>query len=328
MAAKKAKQSSGSRSPGKSLRTRAAATSHAAKTRKKTSGEKPPIKKVAKRKTGKAARRTMTAKKAAKTSTRSRLAKVATKSRKRTTATPAEKKTAKKSTAKQVAVNKAAAKKTAGRKIAGRKAKAKKAPAKKSVAKKTSVKKAGASKQIAQRKQRPPHSDKTAPLKKAQVGKKSAIRRGGRKKISRAKIQEEDAPLQPQVNNQPLDRSQIRELGKYLKTERQRLAQEIMDLERVSISNSSGERSPEHEGYSIHMAEAASDYQMVELALLQNSVEMQLLRMIDESMLKIKNKTYGACERCTANIGYERLLAKPFARLCIVCRNAMERGKV
>lgn len=40
---------------------------------------------------------------------------------------------------------------------------------------------------------------------------------------------------------------------------------------------------------------------------------------IKVALLKIKNKTYGKCEKCSKQIGLGRLLAMPAASLCFTC---------
>jgi DnaK suppressor protein len=41
---------------------------------------------------------------------------------------------------------------------------------------------------------------------------------------------------------------------------------------------------------------------------------------IDKALDKIKSGTYGICEICGKDIGYERLKALPFVDLCIDCK--------
>ncbi len=48
---------------------------------------------------------------------------------------------------------------------------------------------------------------------------------------------------------------------------------------------------------------------------------------IENSLEKIKNKTYGICESCDDNINIERLKVKPHAKYCITCRQIVEQGK-
>jgi DnaK suppressor protein len=42
---------------------------------------------------------------------------------------------------------------------------------------------------------------------------------------------------------------------------------------------------------------------------------------IDQATLRIRDKTYGACERCHQPIPKSRLRALPYARLCVACKS-------
>ncbi len=50
------------------------------------------------------------------------------------------------------------------------------------------------------------------------------------------------------------------------------------------------------------------------------------LRDIEEALLRIREGTYGVCERCTKPIDGTRLEVVPHARMCISCQEASERA--
>ncbi len=75
----------------------------------------------------------------------------------------------------------------------------------------------------------------------------------------------------------------------------------------------------------IHMADIGSDNFEKEFALGLIEAEQQELRDIDAALQKIEQGTFGECEVCAGTIGYGRLSAIPFARLCIECQRAEER---
>ncbi|WP_455244376.1 TraR/DksA family transcriptional regulator [Petrachloros mirabilis] len=52
--------------------------------------------------------------------------------------------------------------------------------------------------------------------------------------------------------------------------------------------------------------------------------EQKLLKKIDEALERLKNKTYGTCERCEEEIPYPRLKARPVTTLCIACKTLQE----
>jgi len=52
--------------------------------------------------------------------------------------------------------------------------------------------------------------------------------------------------------------------------------------------------------------------------------EQKLLKKIDEALDRMKNNTYGICERCGGDIPYKRLKARPVTTLCIECKTLQE----
>ncbi|KAA6234152.1 RNA polymerase-binding protein DksA [Campylobacter sp. LR264d] len=54
----------------------------------------------------------------------------------------------------------------------------------------------------------------------------------------------------------------------------------------------------------------------------------QELIEIENSLGKIKNKSYGICEGCDEEIDTKRLKVKPHARYCISCRQSVEKGEL
>ena len=42
---------------------------------------------------------------------------------------------------------------------------------------------------------------------------------------------------------------------------------------------------------------------------------------IDDAVVRVQKKTYGACERCHEPIPKPRLRALPYARLCVACKS-------
>jgi len=52
--------------------------------------------------------------------------------------------------------------------------------------------------------------------------------------------------------------------------------------------------------------------------------ERKLLTKIDEALGRIEDGSYGKCEECGADIGIERLKARPVTTLCIDCKSLQE----
>ncbi|CAA6803601.1 MAG: Unknown protein [uncultured Campylobacterales bacterium] len=54
--------------------------------------------------------------------------------------------------------------------------------------------------------------------------------------------------------------------------------------------------------------------------------QSQELKKVEYALLKINKKNFGVCEMCSESIRFERLLAKPYAKYCIDCKNAIEQN--
>ncbi len=52
----------------------------------------------------------------------------------------------------------------------------------------------------------------------------------------------------------------------------------------------------------------------------------QSLGQVERALAKLEDGTYGVCERCGKPIGEERLLARPWATLCIDDQRLADRG--
>ena len=52
--------------------------------------------------------------------------------------------------------------------------------------------------------------------------------------------------------------------------------------------------------------------------------ERKLRKKIDEALERIKDGSFGVCEVCEEEIGFERLMARPVTTLCINCKEEQE----
>lgn len=68
----------------------------------------------------------------------------------------------------------------------------------------------------------------------------------------------------------------------------------------------------------------ASQEEEFSLELRARDRERKLLKKIDETLDRIKEKNYGYCDVCGAEIGIKRLEARPTATQCIECKTIAE----
>ena len=64
------------------------------------------------------------------------------------------------------------------------------------------------------------------------------------------------------------------------------------------------------------------------LALRLRERESMLLRKIDESLVRIRSRDYGYCEKTGEPIGIPRLLARPTASVCIQVKDQDEKAEI
>ena len=263
-------------------------------------------------------------------------------------AKPKKKTVAKKSTKSKAARPKQGAKKAAVRKSAVKsKSKAKKsAPAKKSGTKKKVVKKAtkkAVKKIVKKAVKKSAKKRASAPKKaaaKAATGKKSARKSPiDRKKAAHKLIPQieratgmysgvllcEPQDIKPFPSKTPYSSKELAELRKTLMEERARLIDELDSIHRHSME--ALDLAKEHPGYSMHMAEHATDLQTAEANLGVRTIEEERLMAVEAALERIDNNVnhYGLCVACGNKIGIQRLKARPHAHLCMDCRQRYER---
>ncbi|OFW66657.1 MAG: hypothetical protein A2Z12_08490 [Actinobacteria bacterium RBG_16_68_21] len=112
--------------------------------------------------------------------------------------------------------------------------------------------------------------------------------------------------------------STLERFRKRLEEEQVRLGEIIRDIEaereEVRLTETSSDRSPDP-----NTAEGGSlAFEMEkELSLWQNTQD--ILAMVEESLSRIDEGTYGKCEVCGGSIPVARLDALPYTKLCVDC---------
>jgi RNA polymerase-binding protein DksA len=121
--------------------------------------------------------------------------------------------------------------------------------------------------------------------------------------------------------------AQLREYRKVLQSLHDRVVDEISFLAGDNLNRSQRESSGDLSSYSFHMADQGTDNFDREFALNLVSSEQDILYEIDEALHRVDAGTYGVCENCTRRIEKQRLRALPFAKMCVACKSAAEKGK-
>jgi DnaK suppressor protein len=220
---------------------------------------------------------------------------------------PVKKKTAKKAVKKKLPAKKKISKKAVKKKTAAKKPKAKKTPTKKKTTKKTSAaKKTKATPKKATPKKAAPK--KVAPKKVAPKKKTTSV-----KKTEAAK-----AVKKPKAKLRALPK-----LGPETLKIRERLLAKRSDLLKLIQSSKSLERDVGDLTFSNEI-DLASSLEGREMLFQLTSRDRNELRLIEETLFRINEGTFGACESCEEQISLKRLQIMPLTPLCISCQEAAE----
>ena len=257
---------------------------------------------------------------------------------------PAKKAPAKKAPAKKAAVKKAPAKKAPAKEAPVKKAATKQAPAKKAPAKKAAVKAAPAKKAAAPKAAPkeaaakdvadkpvstkkvaapPPVVELKAWAKQAPSGLKPKSRKKPKKLVPLNPAAERPAPAVYVVgaNEAPWTAAEMKEVKAELQREAKRLVIEIAQQQEeiAELIADSGD------GAGDDQADAGTKTfeREHEMALANNARD--LLEQVENALERIAKKSYGKCGICSNPIGKERLKFRPYATLCMPCKQREER---
>lgn len=112
-----------------------------------------------------------------------------------------------------------------------------------------------------------------------------------------------------------------------LLTERDRILEEMRILDERSLTMNPESDDVQQPGFSLQLADSATDNIQVETDLAIRNIEAEQLSQIDDALRAIDAGDYGSCNRCQEPIDFERLKAKPNARFCVECLRLLEAGK-
>ncbi len=118
--------------------------------------------------------------------------------------------------------------------------------------------------------------------------------------------------------NRALTKKQLETLKNKLLAEKQALVyKESLAAEDISLELP-------NEGDEVEAS--ISDYNNSHLLRFRNR-EVFYVKKIDNALKKFANNEYGLCDDCGYWIKFERLLARPTAEMCIICKEEAERDE-
>lgn len=122
-------------------------------------------------------------------------------------------------------------------------------------------------------------------------------------------------------------RGEMAKYQKLLLNLRDHVIDQISGLAGENLRHNPRETAGDLSGYSFHMADTGTDNFDREFALSLVSSEQEALYEIEGALKRIDLGTYGKCESCEKAVNRERLMAVPFARMCVRCQSEAERNR-
>lgn len=123
-------------------------------------------------------------------------------------------------------------------------------------------------------------------------------------------------------------KKELEKFKKILLKKKEEVFKEIQHVEKELLSKSQREASGDLSAYTFHMADVATDNYDREFSLgIATNVQQRILYAVDEALKRIEDKTYGVCVKCEKPIAKKRLMAIPYANLCVECQSKEEPKK-
>jgi RNA polymerase-binding protein DksA len=128
----------------------------------------------------------------------------------------------------------------------------------------------------------------------------------------------------PAKKKKKLTRKEIEYFKKKILAERERITRELGRIEE-SINAASEDQEGSKQSYSNHLADLGTDYMEKEKNFYYASQEGHYLKSLDKALERIERGEYGKCQECSELISLKRLEVVPGAKLCIACKNKLEK---
>jgi len=130
------------------------------------------------------------------------------------------------------------------------------------------------------------------------------------------------APISPSKVKNDLNKKEIEFYREQLLTMRAKIVGDLQHLESDSLKKSTEEMTGDH----ADILDTAQDEFEREFVLNLAANEQQILNKIDVALRKVKEGTYGICEKYGTPIPKKRLLAMPYAILSLKAQEEQEKG--
>jgi len=114
---------------------------------------------------------------------------------------------------------------------------------------------------------------------------------------------------------------------KSLEQFRKKLLEKRRDLTQAYLRDKNYGKESDDGGTQDLADKAATSYTKEFLYSLSNN-ERGVLQQVEDALARIEEGEFGTCEECGEPIQKKRLDAVPWARFCLACQEAMDRGRL
>lgn len=114
-----------------------------------------------------------------------------------------------------------------------------------------------------------------------------------------------------------LSATQLKQLVKLLKEQKQQLSQQLDQNEASSQPVTLDQQS-------VGRVSRIDAIQQQQMAKANRQQDIQVLKAINASLIRVENGEYGYCLECGEPIGFARLQVQPHADLCLGCQSMLE----
>ena len=123
-----------------------------------------------------------------------------------------------------------------------------------------------------------------------------------------------------------MKKTEMRPFKEQLLSLRARLRGDVSQMADAALKKRRSEANGDLSSMPIHMADIGTDNFEQEFTLSLMESEEETLDLIETSLERIEEGTYGQCEECGVKIPKTRLKAIPYASLCVKCATEQEQG--
>jgi len=165
--------------------------------------------------------------------------------------------------------------------------------------------------------------------KKSKIKVKKKLKAKSRKlKKRKQKVRAKQPATSPQSEKPKVSKvwskGQLKKFKDLLIKQRTKIANEVEHITNDTLKKSQRDASGDLSGYTLHMADMATDHYDREFSLGIASSEQSVIYEIDEALRRVEDGTYGTCFTCDKPIGKRRLRIVPYAKHCISCQQKEE----